>query len=166
MFPIELTRDEDNVAVDEAILRMANVVRQKMSDAYMKPNLSREQQLRYAIQGARGELAVARWLQLPWTGAGIDGRDRKDVGDRIEVRTSARATGLIVKVLEQKKNQPSTPYVLVHNLTGPKLAIIGWITLGDALEVGEEYEQRGVWFRRVPKQHLRPMSELSCLIRS
>ena len=166
MFPIELTRDEDNVAVDEAILRMANVVRQKASDAYMKANLSREQQLRYAIQGARGELAVARWLQLPWTGAGLDGRDRKDVGDRIEVRTSARATGLIVKVLEQKKNQPSTPYVLVHSLAGPKMALIGWTTLGDALEVGEFYEQRDVAFCRVPKQNLRPMSELKCLIHS
>ena len=166
MIPWELNIHDDNAAVREAIRRMYRVITDDASDGYMKANQSTEQHLRYHIQGARGEIAVSQYLHLPWTGSGVDGRDRKDVGDRIEVRTSARATGLIVKVLEQKKNQPSTPYVLVHSLAGPKMALIGWTTLGDALEVGEFYEQREVAFCRVPKQHLRPMSELKCLIHS
>ena len=166
MYQTKLTHAEDDRAILEAMTRMSNVIRQNSSDAYMKRGLTRERQLEFAIQGTRGELAVARFLDLPWTGEGPDGRNHKDVGDMIEVRTTTQGNNLIVKHLESVKIPSATPYVLVWHRGKATLQIIGWITLGDALDIGEHYEQRGIWYSRVPYNQLRLLKELRCLIHS
>jgi len=136
------------------------------SDIYMKPNQSEELRESFHIQGARGEIAVARYLDLPWSGGEPDGRNRRDVGDLVEVRTKKIRGGLIVKHLEQKKNPPSTPYVLAWFRGTSTVQLLGWMKLGDILDRGEQYEQRGIWFARIPYQNLIPIQELRCLIHS
>jgi len=166
MYQTKLTPAEDDRAILEAMSRMANVSRKSSSDVYMKAGQNREKHLANHIQGTRGELAVARYLGLPWTGEGPNGRDHKDVGDYVEVRTTSYSNNLIVKHVEQLKNDASTPYVLVWHRGQATIQIIGWITLGDALDVGEHYEQRGIWYSRVHYPTLRDIKELQCLIRS
>lgn len=167
MYQMKLTIEEDDRAVARAIRMMSEVIEFRSNDRYMKANQSLDKKLQYAIRGCRGEIAVARYLDLPWTGGEPDGQRRKDVGDRVEVRTSEIRGNLIVKFEEQDRHdRPSVPYVLAWYRGTRTVQLIGWMSLGDALERGEHYEQRGIWYSRVPYTDLHPMKELSCLIHS
>lgn len=164
MWQMKLTQQEDDRAVAEAIRRMSEIIDRNAHERFMKAGLSLEKKLEFQIRGCRGEIAVARFLDLPWTAAEPDGQHRKDVGDRIEVRTSDIRGNLIVKHLEQDKHHPSVPYVLAWSRGTRIIQLMGWMTIGDVLERGEAYEQGGIWYARVPYQDLIPMKELSCRI--
>lgn len=155
MVRIELTREEDDRAVEQAIVRQYNAITHKAHGQFMPANSSRLQILRWNIQGARGEIAACRYFEKNWSGEELDGRLRRDVADAIEVRTTERPRNLIVKHLEQQKNPPGTPYVLAWaDPFSTQVDLVGWITLGSALDEGEHYEARGVWYSRVPWQKL------------
>lgn len=76
---------------------------------------------RPALEGALGELAVAKYFRLPWDeNIGVLGRT--DVGP-LEVRTTARADGhLIVK----SRDYDEKPYLLVVVETPGRLRLAGW----------------------------------------
>lgn len=166
MYQMRLTVEEDDRAVARAIRMMSEVIEYRSNDRYMKANQSLDKKLQYAIRGCRGELAVARYLDLPWTGGEPDGQHRKDVGDLVEVRTSEIRGNLIIKHVEQQKHHPTVPYVLAWYRGTRTVQLLGWMTIGDALERGEQYEQRGIWYSRIPYTDLNPIKELPCLIHS
>lgn len=166
MWQMKLTQDEAQLAKQIGQRRLDAVTRENRSDIYMKANLSYETRLHYNVIGCEGEIAVSRFLGLPWSGGEPDGHKHRDVGDLVEVRTTKIRGNLIVKHLEQLKNPPSTPYVLAWSRPTRVVQLLGWMNLGDILDQGEQYEQRGIWYARIPYSNLHDMKELQCLIHS
>jgi hypothetical protein len=79
------------------------------------------------VEGACGELAVARFLGRYWDGSNGTYRSRPDVG-RVEVRTrSSHSYDLIVR----EDDSPDTAYVLVTG-SCPRYWVRGWIRARDA----------------------------------
>lgn len=75
--------------------------------------------------GATGEQAFAKWLDVFWDGTVGTFRDVPDVG-QYEVRTNAWDRGDLI--LREKDKADSTIYVLVLSHDCPEFTIKGWIT--------------------------------------
>lgn len=108
------------------------------------------------MEGACGELAVAKAFRLYWAGSVDTFRTIPDVG-RLEVRTTSYQTG---RLIHRPNEAPDRPFVL---LTGrsPAFIIRGWILGEDARRAEWWDDPNGrppAWF--VPQDALRPMAEL------
>ena len=80
------------------------------------------------IEGACGELAVAKFAGLFWSGSVDTFRAVPDLGDAIEVRTRSNHNyDLIIR----RADDPAKQYVHVTGQV-PEFRIHGWITGGDA----------------------------------
>lgn len=109
--------------------------------------------------GTVGELAVAKALNLWWSG--LAKRGEPDVGGCVEVRTVSKPT---YRLLVHKNDPDDLPFVLVapKKQGGRKYVLRGWIMGGEA--------KREAWWQKlrgdrkhcyaVPHDELRPMSEI------
>lgn len=158
---VELKRGTLNRAFRHAIEVQARVITERRSRVYEIDGLTAAEQFHWTLQGAYAEAGVAQYLGLEWTGP-IE-RGAFDVGGWIEVRSvDSFNRGLIVK--EKDLQRPDvTPFILAFCSYNTRRAIVtarGWMTVREAWNVGEHYEQKGVEYSRVPQKALRPMEEL------
>lgn len=88
------------------------------------------------IVGAMAELAVARGLNLYWSGFG-DGSDTTDVGsatEGVEVRCR-RIGGAGLDLAIRESDVSNKPYVLVHEAI-PVFTLVGWLYAREARAAG------------------------------
>lgn len=108
------------------------------------------------IEGAAGEMAVAKYLGLFWSGA-IGDIDADDVGGyQVKTNTSRKWDDLIIR----HWNKPDRIYIGVLSFV-PKFMITGWVRGSDVMK--KEYSREGVpgmpaFF--VPRSALNEMSSL------
>jgi hypothetical protein len=89
---------------------------------------------RYNIEGACGELVVAKYLRTPWSGA-LGDLKAADVGRRIQVRTRSRHD---YELFVYRNDPPEHAFVLVTGLA-PRFVLRGWC-------YGSEGKEWGRWW--------------------
>lgn len=145
---ITLSQDDLKWAAEVGHKRHTDAVKRNLKSK----NMSKRSDLSIHIQGARGELAFAKYLGITWKPT-INTFHAPDV-DGSQVRTRSEDWhDLIVRTTDP----PDEPFVLVIE-TGNQYDIRGWIWGDDARK--EDYWKdpngRGyAWF--VPQKHLLPM---------
>jgi hypothetical protein len=108
------------------------------------------------VEGAAGEMAVAKWRGVYWNGAlGNLGAD--DVGE-LQVRTTTHPRG---RLILHDRDNPEKVYVLVRG-HAPSFELVGWIRGRDGMR--REYwsdpaNGRPAYF--VPEEALHSMQELT-----
>lgn len=108
------------------------------------------------VEGAAGEIAVARLLNEPWTGALWHFHEKPDVGDLYEVRTTKHQAG---HLLVYKQDSDEFLYVLVTG-AAPRFDVRGYIKGSAAKQVrwwNAELVRPGYF---VPQSELLPIEEL------
>jgi hypothetical protein len=114
------------------------------------------------IEGAAGEMAVAKHLGLFWSGA-VGDIKANDVGPyQVKTNTSRKWDDLILR----DWNDPNKIYIGVLSFV-PKFVITGWIAGSDGMK--KEFHRDGVpgmpaYF--VPRSLLKPMSDLPTIAQS
>lgn len=110
--------------------------------------------------GVFGEMAVAKGLNLYWSGT-VGDYGAIDVGGVVEVRTAHRATDSLIVHPDDKD---AVPFVLVLGDQAPAMRLAGWLW-------GHEAKQERWWKQTerpaffVPQDDLRSMDELVDLFR-
>lgn len=131
--------------------RIDNLRKRNVSEVYGQP----AEPWWTDINGACGELAVARWLNVFWSGQ-LGNYRARDVGP-LQVRTARRDTGRLVL---HDRDADDHVFVLVTG-EAPDYTLRGWIVAADG-KVPEYWEDpstgRPAYF--VPQDALRPMAEL------
>lgn len=107
------------------------------------------------IEGAAGEMAVAKWRRSYWSGA-IGDLAAADVA-KLQVRTTTHPTGRLVL---HDRDDPEAVYVLARGVA-PSFELVGWLRGKDGMR--KEYWQdptgkRPAYF--VPTEALLPMGDL------
>jgi hypothetical protein len=112
------------------------------------------------IEGAMAEYAVAKWLNLPWTGS-IETGDFKDAdaGDNVQVRFTFHAGG---GLLLYPKDRDAHLYVLTTGAYGT-YQLLGWMqgSAGKVQMYLDHGKAKGLNAYLVPQSDLRPMAELA-----
>lgn len=91
---VTITPQERDMAIAEAGLQMARKIACGRNRDHGYVVKVRDLKRRYAdtVNGLKGEIALSRYLSLPWTPGGFD-ISRGDVDGRIEVRTTHHPDG-------------------------------------------------------------------------
>jgi hypothetical protein len=111
-----------------------------------------------SIVSARGEMAVAKGLNLYWSGS-VGDYSAVDVGGLVEVRTITTGHH---RLILHPGDRDWAPYVLVDASYQPEMRLVGWIYGKDGKD--QKYwsdpsgKNRPAFF--VPQNKLRPMAEL------
>jgi hypothetical protein len=111
------------------------------------------------IEAFCAELAVARYLGLPWNGDLLERPKMRrakpaDVGDDVEVRTWGGAG----RYFPVRDGDPPDRRIVVVGGRQPAYLILGWIRAGDAMRPAWRFDDRrrsAYW--RVPQSELRPL---------
>jgi hypothetical protein len=152
---VTLTPDEIELAVGVGVRRQLRSILAGRKDAYG----FKGDPWRVHIEGAMGEMALAKAIGRFWSGAGERFEDDTDVGG-IQVRTrSNHKYELYLELYLWPKDESDPIYVLVTG-TAPVFRVRGWIRGADA--------KRDDWFKSigrapaffVPNEQLRPMADL------
>lgn len=109
------------------------------------------------VEGAAGEMAVAKALNLYYDGSVNTFRDGADVGHQIQVRTRSKAH---YELLVREGDADLAPYVLVTGRS-PAFRIVGWMYGADAKQDAWRKAHGGrdaAYF--VPQAALYPIEEL------
>lgn len=149
---IHLTAAELNLAARMGCMRQISNLYKDRQDAYGCP-LTVGWQVH--IEGCAGELAVAKHLNLFWNG-NFENLKADDVG-HFQVRT-ADSHGK--RLILHDKDPDERPFILVTGMA-PNFLIQGWIRAKDGKQSrywSDPAGGRAAYF--VPKEELRPMSEL------
>lgn len=151
MIEIELNRWEIAIAGFVGVLRQSESIGRKL-----KNKMSPDNPFQTHCEGACGEAAVAKALNL-WWGMGINTFKDPDIGDSIQVRCASKDTGELVF---RDGDNPEHYYVLVTGKC-PNYVVRGFLRGADI--------QRDEWVKNpngrgsaffAPQSALRPISEL------
>ncbi|WP_051324000.1 hypothetical protein [Candidatus Solirubrobacter pratensis] len=109
------------------------------------------------IEGAAGELAFAKCLNVYWSGSVNTFGEGGDVG-QIQVRTRSRHD---YELIIREKDRDDDVFVLVTGVS-PEYVVVGW-TFGGIAKAHDEWRKThggraAAWF--VPHEALRPVDEL------
>lgn len=156
---IELNSSQIAQAAHVGILRHISALQDSRSNLHGTPETPWERH----IEGACGELAVAKYLGAFWDG-NIGKIDCDDIG-HCEVRTTTREDG---HLLINGSAKPERAYVLVVG-AAPRYSIRGWMWSHDAMtdrylnrrEVIRQGRKIQMWW--VPQGDLRPPKDLFLL---
>jgi hypothetical protein len=110
------------------------------------------------IEGAAGELAVAKVLDRYWSGSVNTYHDEGDVGQRLEVRTRSRHH---YELLVRPGDPPDSAYVLVTGRV-PWFVVRGWVFGHEAMRpewLRVHGDRPAAYF--VPHEELSPLAELA-----
>lgn len=114
------------------------------------------------LVSCRGEMAVAKYLNLYWSGT-VGDYGAVDVGGKVEVRTGTKRGH---RLILHKTDLDHLPFVLALHTEPPAIELIGWVYAREGKQ--EEYwsdpAKEGRWAYFVPQDVLRPMSELSAAL--
>jgi hypothetical protein len=113
------------------------------------------------VAACLGELAVAKAFNLFCSGS-VGNKEAVDVGDILEVRSSARTNA---RLILHPKDKDDFPFVLVDVSTAPIIHLRGWI-------MGRDGKQRKYWTDPaggrpayfISESHLRPMADLRPIV--
>jgi hypothetical protein len=139
-------------AAQIGIIRQIEAIRRKLPDkhGYVGDGWSLH------VEGACGELAFAKALNVYWAGT-VNVYKDADVGANIQIRTRSKAN---YDLLIRSDDSDDEVFVLVTG-TAPTFRVVGWILGRDA--------KQGCWEQThgnrppaffVPQSELRPISEL------
>lgn len=131
---IHLTPDEALQAANVGCRRNAFA----LSKGYQHRNNGKGDGWQWHVQGACGEMAVGKALDLHWSGH-VGKTDQHDVGP-YEVRTVSNPTG----ELPFRKGDPlNAVYILVIRVAPLDYQLVGWIYGHDCLVKGRLYDPTG-----------------------
>jgi hypothetical protein len=111
------------------------------------------------IEGAAGEMAVAKWMRTYWNG-NIGNLKADDVGP-FQVRTTAHPRG---RLCLHKRDNPDKTFIHVRGVA-PSFELVGWIVAREGMleDYWKDPTGRERWAYFVPNAALRPMEELTML---
>lgn len=115
------------------------------------------------IIGCRGEMAVAKALNLFWSGA-VGNYSAADVGGFVEVRSAMQPGHSLIL---HPDDRDEAPFVLCYVTRKPEIELLGWLWGRDGK--AQRYwsdpsgKNRPAFF--VPQRELRPMPELIEILR-
>lgn len=120
--------------------------------------------MRLHREGCLGELAVAKALNLFWSGA-IGDYGAIDVGNMVEVRAKNRPDH---RLILHEDDTDDFPWVSVDVGSAPNISLRGWVMGRDGKrsEWWADPARSNRWAYWVPNVELRPMRELCKLIRT
>ena len=153
---VRLTWPEMQTAYVVASQRRIMNMRKNLAGKYGAPEKEGSEEL--DIVSTRGEMAVAKGLNLYWSGS-VGDYGAVDVGGKVEVRTRTKEWHALILHDEDKND---APYVLVDASKPPVFRLVGWL-------YGREGKQKQFWSdpsRKnrpayfVDQQHLKPINEL------
>jgi hypothetical protein len=112
------------------------------------------------VEGACGEMAVAKAFGVYWNPTVNTYQDGGDVGDEWQVRTRSRDDYELYVRPRDLEKKADKPFILVTG-AAPRFRIVGWMIGKDAKR--DKWWQMhggkpGAWF--VPQSCLRPLGEL------
>lgn len=112
-----------------------------------------------SLQGAVGEMAVAKCLNLYWAGSLGEFARGKDVGDCVDVRSVTKSSHSLIL---HPADKDDTPYILVELSKPSEATLVGWVYGVDGKNplywADPSGKGRPAFF--VPRKDLRPISEL------
>ena len=165
---VELTPAEVAFATDTGILR--NIANREAG--HMSAIIGMYSCLQADIQGARAELAAAKYFNLPWTGRVLDvekwkkwkARGGHDVGP-LEIRSTHYKKGHMPMF---KGDDPDVPYVLSIAHSEHRFEFVGWCYgyVGKKPEFWDDPGNHGRPYYCVPRSVLRPVYELEMCLSS
>lgn len=147
---VELSTHELHLAASVGLRRQLSAIASKRPDRH---GINAEDGWRAHIEGACGELAVAKFLGKYWDGSVDTFRTLPDL-DTVEIRTrSKHYYDLIIR----RDDDPSKTYILVTGLA-PSFQVRGWIK-GHAAQRDEWLKTHGgreeAWFVPASKLNTR-----------
>ncbi len=121
-------------------------------------------ELMYHVGAAMVEIAAAHYLEVEWTGRNNGHHDPHlhDLHPNIEARFAVGRGPLRARD-KDRKWPPSTPYLLgwIDGVfTDDRVFLVGWETLGNIIEFGEEREWLNTNVYEYNPTKLRPMRSL------
>ncbi len=149
---MELTASEMVMAALVGVHRHVAAIKRGLPDKYGMDGLGWNAH----VEGACGELAVAKCMGRFWSGT-VNSFKEADITGGLQVRTRSKPE---YELIVRENDNPEHVYVLVTGIA-PRLNVVGWIQGGDARRPDwwKEYGGRaGAWF--VPQAELQPMHRL------
>jgi hypothetical protein len=111
------------------------------------------------IEGAAGEVAVAKVLGMYWSGSVNTFKDGGDVGP-YQIRHTDKESG---RLIIRRENPPPAIYVFVTE-TIPTFRVVGWFDYSSVAVLRDEwltdFGHAGPKVHAVPQSALRPIEEL------
>lgn len=156
---VYLTKSEMFIAFSLAGMRNGQ---NKNNNAKPRYGASENESEAIDIYSCRGEMAVAKYLNLFWSGS-LGDYKAVDVGGLVEVRTvNKKGRRLIV----HPEDRDWAPYVLVDASDAPNMLLIGWMYGADAKNKDYWSDPTGMGRHAffVPQDDLRYMDELKSLV--
>ena len=157
---VTLTWPEMMIAYHVAAQRRIMNMKKGLSGRYGAPENEGSEEL--DIVSTRGEMAVAKGLNLYWSGS-VGDYGAVDVGGLVEVRTRTKDWHSLIVHPEDKKDMP---YVLVDASKVPDMRLVGWVYAHQAMD--EKYwgdpskKNRPAYF--MPQNKLRRIEELISIL--
>lgn len=158
---VRLTWPEMMTAYHVASQRRIMNMKKGLAGKYGAPEKEGSEEL--DIVSTRGEMAVAKGLNLYWSGS-VGDYGAVDVGDLVEVRTRTKNWHSLII---HPQDRDWAPYVLVDASNPPDFRLVGWMYGSDGKD--EKYwadpakTGRHAYF--IDQKILRPMDELKSLLR-
>lgn len=154
---IQLNEDEFDLCVQVALRRQHSASVKRLKDS-VKHKRDWVDSLSGHIKGAIGEMAVAKALNLSWTGSVDVFKSVSDVGN-LEVRHRSRPDwDLIVR----NGDSDDAIYVLSRGLPPSLIEVCGWIRGSDAKQkkwIQQHGNLRPAYF--IPAEELQPLEGLN-----
>jgi hypothetical protein len=115
------------------------------------------------IIAARGEMAVAKGLNLYWSGT-VGDYGAIDVGGMVDVRTRTKHWHSLIL---HPADKDDLPFVLVDASNPPNMRLVGWMYAKDGKDQkfwdDPSKKNRPAFF--IPQEALRPIEELKNIVR-
>ena len=123
---ITLTEKENAHATRIGVLRQAEAKRMRLKDKHVFAGEGED----IHVEGARGEMAVAKRLGVNWEGHVNTFKRFPDIDGNIQVRTRSKEW---YELIVRRDDPPDAKFVLVTGVT-PTYRIRGWITGREAMK--------------------------------
>jgi hypothetical protein len=159
---VTLTWAEMQTAYMIASQRRIMNMRKGLAGRYGAPEQEGSEEL--DIVSTRGEMAVAKGLNLYWSGS-VGDYGAIDVGGLVEVRTRTKNWHSLII---HPQDRDWAPYVLVDASDTPNMRLVGWVLGADGKDdrfwSDPSKKNRPAYF--IEQSELRPMGELKFLLGS
>ena len=155
---VTLTWAEMKLGGDVGLMRRVSAIIRERKEPFGQPEINEYDR---DVLGSQAELAVAKGMNLFWSGALGDLR-AKDVGGILQVRANKRKHH---RLTLHKSDPDDDPFVCVY-CDAPRFYLLGWTFGKDGKRVeywGDGLPGRPAFF--VPLDKLRPMPELVAWVR-
>jgi hypothetical protein len=151
---VELTTPEFLNAINIGVIRQCSSLKKGLKDSH---GAKSDNGWDMHIEGACGEAAVAKALNVFWSGTVDTFKRGGDVGNKIQVRTRSKS---YYELIVRKDDRDDDIFVLVTG-KAPSFDVVGWISGKDAKKeqwIQTHGNREAAWF--VPQKELLDMNSL------